>query len=151
MSHALHNQYSVPDMFLTCSWHVPDNITLFTNIVTDIDVPCPTRDINRCSVPDMFPTYLLLVPRVSNSAIDLNLQPDKAWQKHHFIYSKNFMTSLNYSKSMNFCEWLYFDEAWGKNFFAVAWDIRNLVTIWVLLAALSNSFQPHHHAWCIGW
>ena len=34
---------------------------------------------------------------------------------------------------------------------AVVWDIQNLVTIWVLLAALSNSFQPHHHAWCIGW
>ena len=56
MSHALHNQYSVPDMFLTCSRYVPDNVTFFTNIVTDIDVPHPTRDINRCSVPDMFLT-----------------------------------------------------------------------------------------------
>ena len=49
-------------MFLTCSRYVPNNVTFFTNIVTDIDVPCPTCDINRCSVPDMFLTCSRYVP-----------------------------------------------------------------------------------------
>ena len=37
-----------------------------------LDIPCPTRDINQYSVPDMFPTMFLLVMDILHPTHDIN-------------------------------------------------------------------------------